>query len=990
MRDDKSLQMTIWIWLNRSRLPACRLLIGIMLLLGTGYTQTSQLQLQTIIQPYPSPYISDWQTQPGIVMVELSSNAPQEYEIVLQARISGSRYGQVAEGRSMPIRIPAGEQFLTIHSPDMVDWGSVSYNHVLESQIIQTGRIPEDEYELCITALHFPDDIPLAEDCQPFTVLLPEPPSLILPEDGASLSEATPLFQWTAAQWIPGKPLQFLLRIVPQQPGQTPQEALFGNAPQLEISLANLDFLVYPPDALPLEEAQWYVWQVQALDEAGYPVGENDGRSEIWRFRYLGAPAGGEAGAGVCVVCRWGDDLFLLPEDVCLALGGDPDGRIPGLKASSGDTLPAAVPGLDWKNSLPGLLSEAPHSLEIRSTVAADTLAAAIFAYRRLRDSTWQAISGDEDGSDGWRARWTVDGLSPGFYEVMARAVNRQNQTYEIVQVTARPPLVNIPFNVFPPPGGGMPAPVNQQQAAALEAQIQQNWNGAALQLQQEQSKKLSKRDSLLQARQQHAQEQQKAAKLAAELATIDSLLEAVPNTFIPKIRELQEKLRKIASPPNPADIQKAVDDAQARADACKKKLDQLKKEQADLEKQRDDLKQQQDDLLQQLDQLHHDNGYTGGSGYHSNGKYHWGYVTLGPSIGYGTTAYTQYKNITGQLKKLNGQYQDALDKLKDLPDKIKEAEKECAELEAALKAAKAVKSKQDLAKKEMAECARQIHDLLKKLADWCRAHPGQCAFQDLLDQLMTESPATPEDWEQFWKHFRELLRQKQALEQALKQKARDAGNKVKKTDQEIKNAEDAERREKEEEERKKKLFGDGAALPEEQELSEEQLVAGLTFLFKQKQGDALGNPNTCENKCLLALEDILGNNYVELVRGVANAAFKGGANALVSMLGLNFVAGLVAKTATGMLIDCLNNPDLVTFGALENYHYTYKGTKRGVPVDIDCHISAALFYNPKTGYVRGIIRCNCCGQEKLLFVKYKAKANGMPEKGTGTFHWIK
>ena len=58
--------------------------------------------------------------------------------------------------------------------------------------------------------------------------------------------------------------------------------------------------------------------------------------------------------------------------------------------------------------------------------------------------------------------------------------------------------------------------------------------------------------------------------------------------------------------------------------------------------------------------------------------------------------------------------------------------------------------------------------------------------------------------------------------------------------------------------------------------------------------------------------------------------------------------------------------------------------------VDVDCHISAALFYNPKTGYVRGIIRCNCCGQEKLLFVKYKAKANGMPEKGTGTFHWIK
>jgi hypothetical protein len=79
---------------------------------------------------------------------------------------------------------------------------------------------------------------------------------------------------------------QYVLRIAEVLDGQTPAEALASNIPHHESYDLFAPTLQYPIYARPLESGKTYAWVVRAFDQNGYPVSANEGRSEIWTFRY--------------------------------------------------------------------------------------------------------------------------------------------------------------------------------------------------------------------------------------------------------------------------------------------------------------------------------------------------------------------------------------------------------------------------------------------------------------------------------------------------------------------------------------------------------------------------------------------------------------------------------------------------------------------------------------------------------------------------------
>ncbi len=262
--------------------------LWVLLLLGlpAGLRAQGVWSAMLTIQPFPSPYYSDWEANPNIGSLTVMNNTGSAATVQIYFTITDQMNRVVVSGTSDPQTIDAGA-IRVYDSPYQVA-GSASHDARIERIASRTGRLPEGSYTAC-AAVADPSGFVLAQSCADFTIAYPAAPELLGPDDGADVTSTSPLFQWTPVQVPAGYQLTYDLRIVEVLPGQLPGEALRSNIPVYEDLDAMGTVLRYPVEALPLEPGKTYAWSVQALDQNGYPASANDGRSEIRTFK-VGEP----------------------------------------------------------------------------------------------------------------------------------------------------------------------------------------------------------------------------------------------------------------------------------------------------------------------------------------------------------------------------------------------------------------------------------------------------------------------------------------------------------------------------------------------------------------------------------------------------------------------------------------------------------------------------------------------------------------------------
>ena len=235
------------------------------------------------IDPYPSPYYSDWDVNPNIGSLTVFNPDPAAAEVRVAFSIIDGSNRVIASGTSDPQLVPGGAAAI-FESPYEVA-GTSSHDAEIERIAERTGRLPEGVYTACAAATDL-DGFVLAEACAEFTILYPDPPLLLGPGDGAVLDRQDEVFQWTPVQVPVQFQPEYVLRIVEVLEGQTPAEALAANIPHHESFGLFAPSVQYPLEARPLEAGKSYAWSVRAFDQNGYPLSANEGRSEIWTFRY--------------------------------------------------------------------------------------------------------------------------------------------------------------------------------------------------------------------------------------------------------------------------------------------------------------------------------------------------------------------------------------------------------------------------------------------------------------------------------------------------------------------------------------------------------------------------------------------------------------------------------------------------------------------------------------------------------------------------------
>lgn len=266
-------------------------LFTVALFLTIFLTVNSSLQCQSIsgelmLNPFPSPYINDWQSNPSALGVLKISN-PSSSTIQIKLRVI------VERGRSEIFRILTNPISLTgapvqvIDNTNIVRLSDVSFRDTgYRDKVMKTGRLLEGGYTVCVNIEDMTGNVLASNICANFTILYPDPPRLIAPVDNANLDPTTayPTFQWTPVVVPSTYEVKYTLKIVEVMRGQTPAQAISANIPVYENNQITTNTFVYPIDARELVAGKTYAWQIQALDRFGLPPTQNDGKSEIFTF----------------------------------------------------------------------------------------------------------------------------------------------------------------------------------------------------------------------------------------------------------------------------------------------------------------------------------------------------------------------------------------------------------------------------------------------------------------------------------------------------------------------------------------------------------------------------------------------------------------------------------------------------------------------------------------------------------------------------------
>ena len=254
-----------------------------MSLAGTAAAQSPDWSATAIVQPFPSPYLSDWDRYPstGVLTVTYSGSASATYRI--RGTLTHETRGELGAVESPVETVPGGPTSRAYLVNEIARWTVIRRQSGLVTELTRTGLLPEGRYEACAQILNATTGAVLARSCSEFTIGLPEPPRLLAPDDRAVLAAMQPMLQWTPVLAPPPLQVRYRVKLVELIGRQAPVVALSANIPMLD-AVVSSPFLIYPLDALPLEPSKRYAWQVTATDADGRQLARTQVQSEIHQF----------------------------------------------------------------------------------------------------------------------------------------------------------------------------------------------------------------------------------------------------------------------------------------------------------------------------------------------------------------------------------------------------------------------------------------------------------------------------------------------------------------------------------------------------------------------------------------------------------------------------------------------------------------------------------------------------------------------------------
>lgn len=249
--------------------------------------------IQVLMSPKPSPYISDWQQQTETVKLVISNSSSKEIEVKIKTELYDGKGALIAstEASKMPVLTISPNSTTTYDPEDIFPSRAINYYGSLEKTAITTGRIPDDNYRICVTLTDPQSGKSVGTSgtvCKVFTIVAYQAPTLINPTNkeiikGAAIKGI--VFRWSPVIPSPKAIVTYRLQVWEVLEGQNSMTALRSNQPIVEKDLKGMLQTQWPIDFSLPDTGKTYVWTITPLDDEGRKLVDGLGFSEPFEFR---------------------------------------------------------------------------------------------------------------------------------------------------------------------------------------------------------------------------------------------------------------------------------------------------------------------------------------------------------------------------------------------------------------------------------------------------------------------------------------------------------------------------------------------------------------------------------------------------------------------------------------------------------------------------------------------------------------------------------
>lgn len=267
-------------------------LLMLLFLLKVGSAMAQNIQV--LMSPKPSPYISDWQQQTETIKLVITNSTQNVIVVKIKSELlDGSSTVIAATDASKMPELEVSPGVTTFDASDVFPLQAITYKGKAQNTTAQTGRIPDDNYKLCV-ALTSPQTGQVIGTsgtvCKNFAITAFQAPTLVNPTENQEIPETGVkgiVFRWTPIIPKPRDPVIYRLQVWEVLEGQTPMVALRSNQPIVEKDCKELLQTQWPiENALP-EAGKKYVWTITPLDADERKLVDGIGMSEPLVFSIL-------------------------------------------------------------------------------------------------------------------------------------------------------------------------------------------------------------------------------------------------------------------------------------------------------------------------------------------------------------------------------------------------------------------------------------------------------------------------------------------------------------------------------------------------------------------------------------------------------------------------------------------------------------------------------------------------------------------------------
>lgn len=171
---------------------------------------------------------------------------------------------------------------------DVVPLENMLFAARYKTSLQRTGKLPADNYTLCIRPVRPGDYAPLGEEqCKNFYLAATQLPVLLKPYNeevlDVKVAQTAIIFRWAPVIPHPSSPVTYRIQVFEVLPTQSPVQALRSNPPLLDKEIFAATQYIWQPQLSFLNEnnsKRTFIWAIQSLDKNHNPVTQTDGNGE--------------------------------------------------------------------------------------------------------------------------------------------------------------------------------------------------------------------------------------------------------------------------------------------------------------------------------------------------------------------------------------------------------------------------------------------------------------------------------------------------------------------------------------------------------------------------------------------------------------------------------------------------------------------------------------------------------------------------------------